>query len=298
MKIRTFLNQSFDFLSSAKNKWRYISISTGFVLVFLLLFQPYGLSEEVSSPVNPIINIILFFASIVLNTFVTLSVTQFYGRKLLQFENVTYQRYMLWFFIETLALTLVNFALSFIIPDLGNDFEEELNFGFQLKVYFKTMVVLLFPFMATIAFILIKNLNDEILELGDQLKNYQSTFRDKQKSELLEIKDENDNIDFSLALINFLYVEASNQYILIHYLKDGCVKKHITRNRMKSFLNQTQNLPITQCHRSYAVNLLNVNHKAKIKGKDYLVNATIDALKVPISKSYLHIINTEVLPRT
>lgn len=297
MRIKDFLEQPFNYFNSIHNKWIYVSGSAIFALVFLVLFQPYGLSEEVSNPENSLVNLVLFFLSVTSSTFITLSFSQFFARKWFGFENVSIKKYIVWFFLEAFGLTLVSFAFSFIIPDLGNDFENELNLGFQIKVFFKVVVVLVFPFIGSIIYVLIQNLNFEINELGDQLKVYQTNFKTKQKTEVLEIKDENDNIDFSINLMDFLYVEASNQYILIHYLKEGYIKKHITRNRMKSFLNQTENLSITQCHRSYAVNLLNVDYKTKIKGKDFLVSTSINAFKVPISKSYLNVINSELLPK-
>lgn len=294
MQIRNFLNQPFDYLSSYKNKWFYILFSAFFVLVFLILFQPYGISEEVSSPINPLKNVVLFFVSISANTFVTLSLSQFFLRKWLGFEYVTKKKYIIWFLIEALLLTLVNFGMSFIVPDLGNDFEEELSLVFQMELYFKAIVILLFPFTASIIYFLIQNLNSEIHELGEQLVAYKQQFNTRQKSELLRLKDENENPDFSIELKDFLYTEASNQYILVHYLKNGQEKKHIIRNRMKNFLNQTSRLPIKQCHRSYAVNLLNVEHKKKIAGKDFLILSGPEAVKVPISKSYTAEINNEV----
>ncbi|WP_298532267.1 LytTR family DNA-binding domain-containing protein [uncultured Algibacter sp.] len=296
MKIKVFLKQPFDYFDSNKNKWIYVIGATAFAITFLVLFQPYGLSEEVSNPENTLINLVLFFLSVALSTFLTLSFSQFFARKWFGFENVSIKKYVTWYIFEALGLTLVSFGFSFIVPDLGNDFEKELNLVFQLKIFFKVIVVLVFPFVGSIIYVLIQNLNYEISELGEQLSVFKSNFDMTQETELLEIKDENDNIDFSVELKNFLYAESSNQYILIHYLKEEKVKKHITRNRMKSFLIQTENFPIKQCHRSYAVNLLNVDRKAKEQGKDFLINSKIASLKVPISKSYLSIISNEVLP--
>ncbi|MEC3906276.1 LytTR family DNA-binding domain-containing protein [Tamlana sp. 2201CG12-4] len=294
MKIDTFLNLPFNFFDSNKNKWIYVIVSTIFPLIFLALFLPYGLSEEIENPVNPFINIVLFFLSIGLSTFIALSFSQFFARKLFGFEHVTIKKYMGWFLLEPLGLILVYFGFSFVIPDLGNDFEKELNIVFQIKNYFRATLILLFPFFGCIIYIVIKNLNDELKELGEQLKRYKSKFSKSQKTELLHIKDENDNLDLSLELKDFLFAESSNQYVLIHYLKEGRIKKHITRNRLKSFLNQTKNLPIKQCHRSYATNLLNVEHKVKSQGKDFLVISNTEHAKVPISKSYLDQINREL----
>uniref|UniRef100_UPI004049C3B5 LytTR family transcriptional regulator DNA-binding domain-containing protein n=1 Tax=Gelidibacter sp. TaxID=2018083 RepID=UPI004049C3B5 len=296
MNAQAFLNQPFDYLNTSKSKWLYVLNSTFFAIIFLVLFQPYGISEEVSSPMNPVINIVLFFFSIALSTFIALSLSQFWARKSFRFDNVTIKKYIAWFFIEALFLTLCNFIFSFIIPDLGGDFERELNLFFQIKIYLKVVIVLMFPFFGTIIYFLIQNLNYEINELGEQLKIYKQKFNSNQKEEVLRLKDENDNFDFSIALKDLLFAEASNQYIVIHYFKSETIKKHILRNRMKNFLLETENLPIKQCHRSYAVNLLNVNYITRIDGKEFLIMDTMEPMRIPISKAFLSAIK-ETIPQ-
>ncbi|TYA74165.1 LytTR family DNA-binding domain-containing protein [Seonamhaeicola marinus] len=291
MKIRTFLDQPFSFFNTNKRKWLYILSSTIFALVFLVLFQPYGLSEEIANPVNSKSSILLFFLSISVTTFIGLSFSQFFGRKWLGYEYVSIRKYIGWFFIEALGMTFLSFLFSFVIPDLGNDFEKELNIIFQIKVYFKAFFILLFPFFGCILYIIIKDLNYEINELEEQLNRFKNSYNEHQKDELVIFKDENNNVDFSVDLRNFLFVESSNQYILAYYVLDGMVKKHIIRNRMKTFLSQVEKLPIIQCHRSYSVNLLNVKHKVRREGKQFLSINVSEPLLVPISKSYTEVIN-------
>lgn len=294
MKLNTFLNQPFNYFDSHRNKWVYILSATFFAVIFLILFQPYGLSEEVSNPINSIKDISLFFLFVAISTFTTLAFSQFFARKWFGFKNVNIRKYMLWFFIEALLLKLVSFGFSFIFPDLGDDFENELNWIFQIELYFKALIVLIFPFIGSILYVLIKGLNSEINELEDQLNDYRKKFDSSQKSTLLNLMDENNNLDFSVALNDFLYAESSNQYLLIYYRNNGEVKKHIIRNRMKSFLGEIKNLPILQCHRSYAVNLLNVKHKYKKNGKNGLLLDTSEPIVVPISKSFIHDINKKL----
>lgn len=291
MKLDVFLSQPFTFFNTSSRKWQYVISSAVFALVFLILFQPYGLSEEISNPINSNSSIFLFFVSICISSFIGLSLSQFKARKWFNFEEVTVKRYIYWFFIEALVMTLINFAFSFVIPDLGNDFENELSVIFQVKVYFKTIFILLFPFLGCILYSIIKDLNYEINELEEQLEGFRFKFDNKQKEEQIIFKDENNNNDFSIELKNFLFAESSNQYILIYYLLDGEVKRQIVRNRMKNFLAQINGLPIIQCHRSYSVNLLNVKHKTKREGKHFLAVNVLEPMFVPVSKSYSDLIS-------
>ncbi len=294
MKINTFLNQPFHFFSTKRRKWLYIISTTVFALVFLGLFQPYGLSEEIENPINSSTSIFLFFLSVSITSFIGLAFSQFFARKWLNFEHVTTKKYIVWFFIEAFGMTLLSFMFSFFIPDLGDDFEKELNIMFQIKIYFKTIFILLFPFFGCIIYVLIKDLSYEISELEEELSRFKNQFNPSKKEELLVFKDENNNVDFSIELENFLFAESSNQYIVVYYLSAELVKKHIVRNRMKNFITQIENLPIIQCHRSYTVNLLNVNQKVKKEGKQFLAINVLEPLLVPISKSYLNVINQKL----
>ncbi|MDG5491080.1 LytTR family DNA-binding domain-containing protein [Psychroserpens sp. SPM9] len=294
MRLNQLLEQPFLYFNTAKRKWVYIISATLFVHVFLIIFQPYGISEEMENPVNEASSKFLFFFSIGISTLLGLTLSQFVLRPLLKFENVSIKKYCAWVFVETLILSLINFGFSFVIPDLGNDFENELNFAFQLKNYFRAFVILLFPLFGTIIYVLIQELTFEVNELGEQIKKYHKAFDTSRTNTELKLKDENNNLDLSIALKDFLYAESSNQYIVVHYIKSGTLKKHILRNRLKNFLNQNKYMSIKQSHRSFAVNLLNVKHLSRINGKEFLIIATNPAINIPVSKSYIKEIKNEI----
>ena len=288
MNIGIFLKQPFDYLDTPQIKWFYILGSTTFAIVFLLLFQPYGISKEMINPMNSSLNKFLFFASVAFSTILGLSLSQFFLRQLFDFEFVNNKKYMYWIVIEALVLTLINFGISFIVPDLGNNFEKELHLTFQLKMFVKIFLVLLFPFVGTVLYVSIKKLSNEIQELDVQLKQYKSVYKSSNHEQMLNILDENENVDLKISINNFLYAESSNQYILVHYLKQGEVRRHIVRNRLKKFVIQSNDFPIMQCHRSYAINLLNVDYLTKKNGKEYLVVKTQNSTQhIPVSNSFL-----------
>ncbi len=295
MRLSQLLRQPFSYINTSKRKWIYIVSAAVFVHFFLIVFQPYGISEEMHNPINNTVNKFLFFFSIGISTFLGLTLSQFVFRPLLKFETVSIKKYIGWVFIETLILTLISFGFSFIIPDLGDDFESELNIYFQLKNYFRAFIVLLFPLFGTIIYVLIQELTYEVNELDEQLKKYHETFNISEKETQLKIKDENNNLDLSIALKDFLYAESSNQYVVVHYLKSGNQQKHILRNRLKNFLNQNDYVSIKQSHRSFAVNLLNVKYMSRINSKEFLIIDSVPTVKIPVSKSYVKEIKNEII---
>lgn len=100
MRIKTLLEQPFNYFDKTKDKWTYILCSTIFVFL-VLLFHPYGISE-VSSSQNTLGSVLLFFSSISLSTFFGLSISQFVLLKTFGFERVKIRKYVFWFFIEAL----------------------------------------------------------------------------------------------------------------------------------------------------------------------------------------------------
>lgn len=294
MHLKLFLTQTFYYFNSSRNKWIYIFSSTLFVFFFLILFQPYGISEEVNNPINSNSEILLFFFSISVSTFTGLSLSQFVLRPFIFKRSMSNGNYIIWLLLEAFIITLIMFFFSLIIPDLGNDFENELNLLFQLRNYFRCLIILLFPFFGSLVFVLVEKMTFEIKELSYQIKQYTDHFTSKQKAEIIHLKDENGQADFSGELNKILYLESSNQYVLIHYLDKSKVKKHIIRNRMKAVLEQTKGLPFQRCHRSFAINLLNVKYMSRNKDKEFLVTNTDPVFQIPVSKSYLKKIKEEL----
>lgn len=287
MKISEFLEQPFYYFNDKRSKWIYIVSAVVFSHVFLLFFQPYGISEEMSNPANPTFHKFLFFFSIAISTFLALSLSQFFLRQVFDYQKVNNKKYLYWVLFEALLLLAINFGLSFIIPDLGNDFEQELNIWFQLKMYPKVLMILLFPFLGSVVYVAITQMQSEIQQLDHQLKNFKERFTKLDSTKQVVFYDENNQPDLKLNLEDILYLESSNQYVLVYYGKSDDVKKYIIRNRLKHILLQTEDLPIEQCHRSFAVNLLKVNSMKKFNGKLFLIIEASDSkVKIPVSKSF------------
>lgn len=295
MDLKLFLSQPFDYFNGTRHRWIYVIGSTLFVFIFLLLFQPYGISQETKHPFIPDPVVLLFLLSISASTFLGLSLAQFFLRPLMVRQDISNGTYIWWLLFEALLITLFMFGFSLIVPDLGNDFENELNLSFQLKNYFRCLVILLFPFLGSLIFVLVERMSFEIKELSKQIAHYGKQFSAEQKKQQVDFSDESGNIDFSIGLDRILYLESSNQYVLIYYLERDTIKKHIVRNRMKSIMEQIKGLPLQRCHRSFAVNLLQVSYMSKKSGKEFLAMDTRPTIKIPISKSYLQSIREELV---
>ncbi len=294
MKISEFLEQPFYYFNDKRSKWIYIVSAVVFSHVFLLFFQPYGISEEMSNPANPTFHKFLFFFSIAISTFLALGLSQFILRQVFDYQKVNNKKYLYWVLFEALLLLAINFGLSFIIPDLGNDFEQELNIWFQLKMYPKVLMILLFPFLGSVVYVAITQMQSELQQRDDELSAFKKRFKNSNVQKQVVFYDENNQPDLKLSLEEILYLESSNQYVVVYYNKLDQVKKHIIRNRLKNIIAQTEDLPIEQCHRSYAVNVFKINNLNRDNGKLFLtIQSSNSKIKIPVSKSFSEQIKQE-----
>jgi DNA-binding LytR/AlgR family response regulator len=119
----------------------------------------------------------------------------------------------------------------------------------------------------------------DILSQGQQLA-------DNSKS-MVPFHDEKGILRISINMENLLFLEASDNYVNIHYLNKGKVSRFMLRNSLKRLEEDLKNTELIRCHRSYMVNF----EKIKIirKEKDGLV-LEFDlplATDIPVSKSYV-----------
>ncbi|TAI48473.1 LytTR family DNA-binding domain-containing protein [Flagellimonas allohymeniacidonis] len=100
---------------------------------------------------------------------------------------------------------------------------------------------------------------------------------------VLDIKENTGIVGFSVELKHLLYIQSQDNYIEIHYLKDGNHNKHLMRGTLKKILKDF--VFLLKVHRSFVVNPYKVerlegnSNKAAISFKDVGVS-------VPVSKSY------------
>ncbi|WP_422083383.1 LytR/AlgR family response regulator transcription factor [Ulvibacterium sp.] len=103
-----------------------------------------------------------------------------------------------------------------------------------------------------------------------------------EQENVLSIKEDNGLVGFSVKLKHLLYIQSQDNYIEIHYLKEGNHTKHLMRGTLKKILKDFAFL--LRVHRSFVVNpykvegLVGNSNKATISLKDVGVS-------IPVSKS-------------
>lgn len=88
-----------------------------------------------------------------------------------------------------------------------------------------------------------------------------------------------------ISLQQLLFIESSDNYVMIHYIEGQKINRKLLRGSLKHFENQLADLPIQRCHHSYMVNLLIVSHiEGNLKGmKLHLLHGE---QVIPVSRKY------------
>ncbi len=82
-----------------------------------------------------------------------------------------------------------------------------------------------------------------------------------------------------------LYLESTDNYVVVFYTSNGVVKKELLRNSLKKLENVFGDLPLKRCHRSYMVNLNNLS-LVKKSGQKMILSLSNTSETIPVSKTY------------
>jgi len=257
--ILSWFSKPFPLLQGTRLK---LSVSFGIgIICFLILtsFRPFGLHG---------IKSITFLAGFGANAVVVLLGHLFLGPIL--FPNFYAENKL--FFIS---------LLNYIYNESAGK-EISIEYGFFEFLYMTTLVGVFPTFlMVYIAEAVARNRNEKTAQSISIPKPT------KRVSDSVTIVSENlKEPSLSLTLDKFLFAEAHNNYVTIHYLQDGKEQTLMMRLKLKSFENQLANFQqILRCHKSF---VLNKNKIISIQGnaRSMMISLQGCSTEIPISRSF------------
>ncbi|CAL2101196.1 HTH LytTR-type domain-containing protein [Tenacibaculum sp. 190130A14a] len=299
MKIKQFVNIPFQLCNSKKEKWQYVISCTLFFILFLLIYRPFGIlngAKEHNHSLVHYVLVVFIFATII---FVVLSLSQFIIRNKYSKKKYTIKYLLKWFFIDvSLIVTIITFVDVIVLEeDIKNwqDFFDEVILQ-SLEIFFSLSIVLLYPVMGTLIYNYIKQLQENKKEIESDLRTVENHYKIASGNEaLVKFLDEKNECKLTVPMNAIYAIESQNQYISIQYLKNERLLEQSVRTRFSKALKELEDFPsIIKCHRSYAVNMLNIVSLRYINQKPILILGTEKLIKIPVSKTYLKDIKTKL----
>jgi DNA-binding LytR/AlgR family response regulator len=200
---------------------------------------------------------------------VTITFSQLLVRTLVPVSVFTYGHFLLWTLSEVLLVSLIATA---IYADYSSTFLQELLISLR---FIPTGLVLPYAFSMLVLMLL-------------QQKNRGSgtvPVSPPENPDLIHIRDEREQVKFSIRKDYILYLESSDNYVTVFYLADKEVKKEMVRTSMKKLEALLKPVGLIRCHRSFMVHMENVQWMKK-KGRSYQIKMKNCETIVPVSRSY------------
>ncbi len=260
-------------IDSNKGKWNLILITGIFAFIFTNVFEPFGIYN---SPNKNGFEIFLEINIALLSVVGTLALSQFFIRKMLGVKHFTYLTIVFWFMFESFFIGAVWTLLTVLID--GNN-------SSVINLWVTNIIECIFliglPYFATLAYLTFKEKTKTV--------NYLQKEINKEKINLdtiISFKESSDKEKLNLRLKDILYVESSDNYVVIYYRFNQTIEKEILRNTIKNLEAELQPYQIIRCHRSYMVNPINIIKKEKTNKGFNLFLKGVENTIIPVSKSY------------
>lgn len=279
--IKQYLNQPYTRID---NRWKLLVIISLFIALFMLLFQPFGLSAYKSDYKAMVLLGYggVTFATLAINLFVIILVF----RKWFSIWTVGKQIVWLWWIIFTIG-TGNYFYSSIIFPMFAG------MKGFLIFQLF-TLIIGVFPVVAV-------TLISYNIKLKQNLKTaaqVNDLLIDKPTKASIEqvvvLVADNGKDKLEVELSDLIYIESVGNYIQTTYYQEKKIAKRLLRGTIKRMEEETQQHPtLVKCHRAFIVN---TDHVETVKGNSQelrIVLKNVDR-EIPVSRNNAQKIKTSL----
>lgn len=270
------LQQPYPHSDSDKRKLL-LSLGAGFFIgLFLIYFEPFGINQLHTE------NKIKILAGYGIITTATMLFFYFIVPKF----SPNYFKEENW----TVGREIVYLMLNFMLIAIANVLYSQLTFSFDFKIsaLFSivryTFILGIFPTVGIV-------LSNYIYHLKQYSSPPQLTYVSEQtQNSILTLVADNEKDTIRLSTLNLLYIESSDNYSTVVFLKDEQIFKDLIRSSLTRLEGQIQVEYIVRCHRSFIVNLDKVlkvsgnaqGFKLHLKETDFIV---------PVARKYSGIVH-------
>ena len=254
---------------SQKNTVIQVAFTTVFAYVFINLYKPFGAGEwyDVTQWVFSLVSGIL-----VVSGMLVILASRLFMFWLKRFRPISVRYYVLMIAGEIILMAaLYSFLERLILKEMR---------PFVVLVYFavqNTALILLIPYIITILFFEWQEKKMSVEKLIRQIRH---------RAYFISFKDEKGALRLTLKTSDLIYLEASDNYVVINYESDKKTKKHLLRNTLKQLETELAEFPLLRCHRSYMVNIKHVKMMKREKGNIHLLMDDMEEHAIPVSKTY------------
>ena len=256
---------------SRKNTIIQIVFTTVFAYVFINLYMPFGVGEWY--------NVNWWVLSLGSGILVVSGMLVVLTSRLFMFWIKRIRPITILYYALMIAGEIVFMAMFYVLLERLVLKADMRHFG--VHVYFtaqNTSLILLIPYLISILFFEWQEKKITLEKLVKQI-SYKVSF--------ISFKDDKGTLRLTLKKNDLIFLEASDNYVVIHYESDKETKSYLIRNTLKRFETDLADFPLLRCHRRYMVN---INHVKMMKSDKKGVKLLMDNIGqhvIPVSKTYV-----------
>ncbi len=274
--MKEYLNKPFPFVEKKKHKVLVSILFSIFIYVFLLTFQPFGISTiqyykgifiAGFSGISFIVLMLSFF------------VTPIVLKKKLDLKKWNIKSALIFIIVQFLIITILNWTYNSIV---GKDITEQHSLLFFV---FITTSVGIIPTFFLIYFIE-KHLTPKNQYIASHFVSNINTKTSIFKNEIISLLSKNNNETITICLKDFLCIKSEGNYLNVYFLDNNKTTSKLIRNSISNIEEQFRSFEqIKRCHRSFLVNLDKVEH---ITGNARRLNLHVPNLNftIPVSRTF------------
>ena len=273
------LNQPYPLQEITPKTWLNCFFEGVFVALFLIVFQPF----DISLWHDP--HKIWYLCGFGVVTFICSAIFRFGIRSIFsnffQEKNWTVEREIICILCMILLIATGNYLYNFTI------FSQKFTLYGFFWMLVVTFIIGIFP---TIFGVLtnyiyqLKKYKETIVVHSQSIDNQVVT-----KNNFIKFIAENEKDTLEIAENDLLFIESSDNYSTIFFMKNNKLQKELLRSSLSRLEGQIHSSAIVRCHRSFIVNLSKVE-RVTGNAQGYKLHLQLPELLVPVARKYSEII--------
>ncbi|MCK9324654.1 MAG: LytTR family transcriptional regulator [Bacteroidales bacterium] len=260
-----------DYFVRTHNTVIQIIFTTIFAYAFILAYRPFGSQEWFE--LNP--GQFAFYSGfVVIIGMLVVLISRVIMTQIRKRYLVTIRGYALMIFLEILAMT----GFFMMIEKV---FLKDPRYWFEVyyTAIFNTALILLIPYLISLLYFAWDD-NKRRLERLMQQKSEEG------KPRFIRFQDENGEVRLTINLDDLIFIEASENYVSIHYLDDHQLGRLLLRTSLKKLEQELASFPIVRCHRSYMINIIKIKLLKKSRTGYVALLSAPNNPEIPVTDTY------------
>jgi DNA-binding LytR/AlgR family response regulator len=272
-----------EYFTDRRNIVSFVLFTAIFALVFINIYAPFGVDEWLNVTD---LQLFLYSSIVILIGMLVIVISRVLMFVFTRKKSIHLGEYALWIVGEILSMALVYSLIQRFFFHGNKDFMVTVRNTVRITAF-----IILLPYVIYWLYLSFKDKYTLLEKMNLARTGEISHVENLQPGTLsmIPFRDEKGLLKFSIKKEDLLYLEAADNYVIIHYLDHDKKSKYLIRTTLKRLEMEFPDMGLVRCHRSFIVNIENVKIIRKEKEGLIISFESPYQIAVPISKTYLDV---------